>query len=108
MSVKPIFLATHPRSCSTAFERLFVEKPNEIVCIHEPFTEGPYHYGPERLGTRFRGDDQHRHKFGLGNDPTYDAVIRRIMREQEKVRLFLLTESTIHMVRGGCSRASGG
>lgn len=53
-----LFIATHPRSTSTALERAFLTRTGDndsladTVCIHEPFGE-PFYYGPERMSTRF-------------------------------------------------------
>lgn len=58
-----LFIATHPRSTSTALERAFLtrtglsgdsDKNNsaDTICIHEPFGE-PFYYGPERMSDRF-------------------------------------------------------
>jgi hypothetical protein len=56
-SQKPIFLATHPRACSTAFERVMMTRSDDaLVCIHEPFGDA-FYYGPERLGRRFDGEE---------------------------------------------------
>ncbi|KAI5851121.1 P-loop containing nucleoside triphosphate hydrolase protein [Morchella snyderi] len=53
---KPIFLATHPRACSTAFERVMMTRADDaLVCLHEPFGDA-FYYGPERLGRRFDGE----------------------------------------------------
>ncbi|ANB13138.1 hypothetical protein AWJ20_1419 [Sugiyamaella lignohabitans] len=46
-----IFLATHPRSMSTALERSFMTR-EDIVCAHEPFGD-PFYFGPERLSDRY-------------------------------------------------------
>ncbi|KUJ19571.1 uncharacterized protein LY89DRAFT_706239 [Mollisia scopiformis] len=48
---KPIILVTHPRACSTAFERIFLTRAQDVVCVHEPFT-GAFYFGPERLSDR--------------------------------------------------------
>ena|SRR5450432_3230603 len=90
MSAKPIFLATHPRSCSTAFERLFVSRANDVTCIHEPFTEGPYHWGPERMGERFANNEEHiahRKRRGLGADSSYKMVMEKIRAQHTLVSL---------------------
>ena len=40
-----------PRSLSTAFERVFVER-DDFAGLHEPFSAA-YYYGPDRLSDRF-------------------------------------------------------
>ncbi|KAJ5493733.1 hypothetical protein N7463_009820 [Penicillium fimorum] len=81
MSNKPIFVATHPRACSTAFERVFMTQRDTIQCVHEPFGDA-FYYGPERLSSRFAGDEhaQERLDSGFANS-TYSTVMDRLERE---------------------------
>ncbi|KAG5370413.1 hypothetical protein CJU90_1783 [Yarrowia sp. C11] len=51
MAKNMIFVMTHPRATSTAFERCFLSR-DELHCIHEPFGD-PYYFGPERMSDRF-------------------------------------------------------
>ncbi|KAJ5333032.1 uncharacterized protein MYU51_005235 [Penicillium brevicompactum] len=76
---KPIFVATHPRACSTAFERVFMTQRDTIQCVHEPFGDA-FYYGPERLSSRFSGDEQARLDSGFANS-TYSTVMDRLERE---------------------------
>ncbi|CAI7599593.1 unnamed protein product [Penicillium glandicola] len=78
---KPIFVATHPRACSTAFERVFMTQRDTIQCVHEPFGDA-FYYGPERLSSRFAGDEhaQERLDSGFANS-TYSTVMDRLERE---------------------------
>ena len=46
-----IALWAHPRSLSTAFERIFIERADATV-LHEPYS-GPFFFGPERGHPRF-------------------------------------------------------
>ncbi|GAB1208725.1 hypothetical protein APSETT445_007477 [Aspergillus pseudonomiae] len=88
MSQKPIFVATHPRACSTAFERVFMTRRDTIQCIHEPFGDA-FYYGPERLGTRFMDDEKVRLESGFSQS-TYRTVMDRIEREaSEGKRVFI-------------------
>jgi hypothetical protein len=68
-----IFLATHPRSMSTALERSFMTRP-DLECFHEPFGD-PFYYGPERLSDRYAPRE-------LENSPyahtTYADVVNEI------------------------------
>ncbi|KAL4896843.1 hypothetical protein BDV59DRAFT_209385 [Aspergillus ambiguus] len=79
MSEKPIFVAAHPRACSTAFERVFMTQHDTIQCIHEPFGDA-FYYGPERLSSRFANDEQTRLDSGFSKS-TYRTVWNRIKRE---------------------------
>ncbi|KAK6331947.1 hypothetical protein TWF718_002484 [Orbilia javanica] len=89
---RPIFLATHPRSCSTAFERVFMTRDKDIFCIHEPFGDA-FYYGPERLSSRYEGD----HNDAIGNreksgfhESTYNSVLEDIERSgKEEKRVFI-------------------
>ncbi|WP_414039883.1 hypothetical protein ACJU26_12070 [Acidithiobacillus sp. M4-SHS-6] len=47
----PIFLWAHPRSISTAFERIFIER-GDFNVIHEPFSQA-FFFGGERGHARF-------------------------------------------------------
>ena len=48
---KPIALWAVPRSISTAFERVFVER-DDFEIFHEPFSAS-YYYSEERLSDRY-------------------------------------------------------
>ena len=48
---KPVALWAVPRSISTAFERVFVER-DDFEVLHEPFSYA-YYYGPDRPNDRF-------------------------------------------------------
>ena len=85
MSAKPIFVATHPRACSTAFERVFMTRRNSLRCAHEPFGDA-YYFGPERLAKRYEHDENSRLCSGY-QDTTYKNVIDRLSSEQNEVGL---------------------
>ncbi|KAK4176097.1 P-loop containing nucleoside triphosphate hydrolase protein [Triangularia setosa] len=76
MSTKPIFVATHPRACSTAFERVFMTRHDILHCVHEPFGDA-FYYGPERLSERFKDDEEGRKKSGF-SQITYKDVVDQI------------------------------
>ncbi|KAL2752722.1 hypothetical protein ACRALDRAFT_2112793 [Sodiomyces alcalophilus JCM 7366] len=73
---KPIFCATHPRACSTAFERVFMTRRDELASAHEPFGDS-YYYGPERVSPRYDNDPRIREKTGFGN-ATYADILKSI------------------------------
>ncbi|KAJ0151726.1 hypothetical protein CTA2_307 [Colletotrichum tanaceti] len=102
---KPIFCATHPRACSTAFERsrarlgatthepynipavneaaadiyiaqVFMTRRDKLACVHEPFGDA-FYYGPERVGERFEDDAEGREKSGFSKT-TYADVLKQI------------------------------
>ncbi|KAK0629740.1 P-loop containing nucleoside triphosphate hydrolase protein [Bombardia bombarda] len=76
MSSKPIFVATHPRACSTAFERVFMTRRDTLQCIHEPFGDA-FYYGPELLSERFAEDEATREKSGFAST-TYKDVMDQL------------------------------
>ncbi|KAK7751504.1 hypothetical protein SLS62_006591 [Diatrype stigma] len=84
MSAKPIFVATHPRACSTAFERVFMTRRDTLVCEHEPFGDA-FYYGPERLSERFEKDPEAREQSGF-SQTTYKDVFDRIEQDASQGR----------------------
>ncbi|KAK5166714.1 uncharacterized protein LTR77_008258 [Saxophila tyrrhenica] len=78
-SKKPIFMATHPRACSTAFERVFMTRRKSLATIHEPFGDA-FYYGPERMGSRFEEDERAREESGFA-DSTFKMILDRIEQE---------------------------
>ncbi|KAK2747789.1 hypothetical protein FQN57_001819 [Myotisia sp. PD_48] len=88
MAPRPIFVATHPRACSTAFERVFMTRHDTLKCIHEPFGDA-FYYGPERLGQRYDNDENARVRTGFNNS-TYKTIFDRFDAEaSEGKRLFI-------------------
>ncbi|KAH9870003.1 hypothetical protein J1614_006924 [Plenodomus biglobosus] len=82
MTSKPIFVATHPRACSTAFERVFMTRHKTLQCVHEPFGDA-YYFGPERLAERYENDPQARKESGY-SESTYRTIFDRIARENSE------------------------
>ncbi|EMD58535.1 hypothetical protein COCSADRAFT_41665 [Bipolaris sorokiniana ND90Pr] len=82
MTSKPIFVATHPRACSTAFERVFMTRHETLQCVHEPFGDA-YYFGPERLAERYENDPKARKESGY-EESTYRTIFDRIARENEE------------------------
>ncbi|CAA9960870.1 hypothetical protein PTMSG1_04254 [Pyrenophora teres f. maculata] len=82
MTSKPIFVATHPRACSTAFERVFMTRHDTLQCVHEPFGDA-YYFGPERLAERYENDPKARKESGYENS-TYRTIFDRIARENSE------------------------
>ncbi|KAI0013714.1 P-loop containing nucleoside triphosphate hydrolase protein [Xylariaceae sp. FL0662B] len=88
MSDKPIFVLTHPRACSTAFERVFMTRRDILQCAHEPFGDA-FYYGPERLSQRYANDEVARKSSGFSNT-TYQDVLDRLERDgSEGKRVFI-------------------
>ncbi|CAG9944628.1 unnamed protein product [Clonostachys rosea f. rosea IK726] len=88
MASRPIFCATHPRACSTAFERVFMTRRDSLQCVHEPFGDA-FYFGPERLSERYT-DAAEREASGMANT-TYDDVLEDIMvgAQKEGKRVFI-------------------
>ncbi|KAI1353130.1 hypothetical protein F5Y01DRAFT_277919 [Xylaria sp. FL0043] len=88
MSERPVFVATHPRACSTAFERVFMTRQDILKCAHEPFGDA-FYYGPERLGERYADDEAGRLSSGFSKT-TYKDVVDRLERDgSEGKRVFI-------------------
>ncbi|TVY19382.1 hypothetical protein LARI1_G002319 [Lachnellula arida] len=86
MSNKPIFVATHPRACSTAFERVFMTRRDILTCVHEPFGDA-FYFGPERLSPRYEDDDKAREESGFESS-TFKTIFERIEKEgKEKLMI---------------------
>ncbi|KXT07237.1 hypothetical protein AC578_2420 [Pseudocercospora eumusae] len=96
MSNKPVFVATHPRACSTAFERVFMTRRNSIQTIHEPFGDA-FYYGPERLGTRFENDEEARQKSGFA-ESTFKTIMDRIEREAAEGKRVFIKDITHYLL----------
>jgi hypothetical protein len=76
---KPIALWAVPRSLSTAFERVFVER-DDLEVLHEPFSAS-YYYGEDRLSDRYP-DVEPEARYN------YDHVLADVLRPRQK-RVFL-------------------
>jgi hypothetical protein len=90
---KPIFVLTHPRACSTAFERVFMTRRDSLVCAHEPFGDS-FYYGPERLGERYDQDEKAREASGFSKT-TYQDVLNRLERDGSEVRHSLISRLSL-------------
>jgi hypothetical protein len=76
---KPLALWAVPRSISTAFERVFVER-DDFEVFHEPFSAA-YYYSEDRLSDRYAAEPPQ-------PEHNYDRVVRRIFEPRER-RVFL-------------------
>jgi hypothetical protein len=94
MSTKPVFVATHPRACSTAFERVFITRRDILNCVHEPFGDS-YYYGPERLGERYEKDEAARKASGFANT-TYKDVMDTLLHPADSVSFTFQQASISH------------
>ncbi|KAF4301317.1 hypothetical protein GTA08_BOTSDO07226 [Botryosphaeria dothidea] len=96
MSTKPIFAATHPRACSTAFERVFMTCRDTLQCVHEPFGDA-FYFGPERLSERYEQDEAARAESGF-EDSTYRTIFERIDRENTEGKRLFIKDITHYLV----------
>jgi hypothetical protein len=76
---KPIALWAVPRSLSTAFERVFVER-DDLEVLHEPFSAS-YYYGEDRLSDRY-SDVEPEARYN------YERVLADVLKPRQK-RVFL-------------------
>ncbi|CAO2656559.1 Nn.00g053620.m01.CDS01 [Neocucurbitaria sp. VM-36] len=92
---RPIFLATHPRSCSTAFERVFITRQDILTCVHEPFSD-VFYYGTERLSERFADDELARVRSGFA-DYTYKTIVDRLERDAAQGKRMFIKDMAAHL-----------
>jgi hypothetical protein len=76
---KPIALWAVPRSLSTAFERVFVER-DDLEVLHEPFSAS-YYYGEDRLSDRYSDVEPKA-------EHNYENVLAEVLKPRQK-RVFL-------------------
>ncbi|KPI42757.1 uncharacterized protein AB675_1995 [Cyphellophora attinorum] len=95
MAGKPIFCTTHPRACSTAFERVFMTR-KDLACVHEPFGDA-FYYGPERLSSRFENDEETRKGTGFANS-TYKTIFDRLEREGQDGKRIFIKDITYYLI----------
>ncbi|UKZ81256.1 hypothetical protein TrVFT333_009028 [Trichoderma virens FT-333] len=88
MAPRPIFAATHPRACSTAFERVFMARRDILECGHEPFGDA-FYFGPEFLSDRFGDDAAYRQNTEYCNTTFKDVLESLEDAEKEGKRLFI-------------------
>ncbi|KAK4074344.1 hypothetical protein Trihar35433_3818 [Trichoderma harzianum] len=88
MAPRPIFAATHPRACSTAFERVFMARRDILECGHEPFGDA-FYFGPEFLSDRFRDNADYRKNTEYCNTTFKDVLESLADAEKEGKRLFI-------------------
>lgn len=96
MDQRPIFVAAHPRACSTAFERVFMTQRDRLSCIHEPFGDA-FYYGPERMSERFEDDEQARLESGFSKS-TYQTILDRFERESQKGKRLFIKDLVYYLV----------
>ncbi len=72
---KPVALWAVPRSISTAFERVFVER-DDFEVLHEPFSAS-YYYGEDRVSDRYQ-DAEPKAEYN------FETVLGDVLRQREK------------------------
>ncbi|OCT49768.1 hypothetical protein CLCR_07105 [Cladophialophora carrionii] len=92
---KPIFCATHPRACSTAFERVFMTR-EDLTSVHEPFGDA-FYYGPERMSVRYENDEETRKASGY-RDATYKIIFDTLEDEQAKGKRVFIKDILHYLV----------
>ncbi|UJR17633.1 hypothetical protein I4U23_004529 [Adineta vaga] len=93
---KIVFLWSHVRSISTAFERAFIQR-EDYITFHEPFGE-PCYFGPERIYNYHENNlDAHAEYINI----TYSQVMNEILKaaeNKEKKNVFA-KDMARHVVR---------
>ncbi|KAL8996952.1 MAG: hypothetical protein Q9169_003658 [Polycauliona sp. 2 TL-2023] len=95
MSNKPIFVATHPRACSTAFERVFMTQRDSLKCVHEPFGDA-FYYGSERLSSRYEDDATGREDSGF-TQSTYRTTLDRFQGEASEGKRLVIKDMAYYL-----------
>ncbi|KAL8836440.1 MAG: hypothetical protein Q9170_002928 [Blastenia crenularia] len=90
MEQKPIFVITHSRSCSTAFERVFITRRDILSIYHEPFGD-PFYFGPEKISPAWQQWPPDKIAKSGKSHYTYDLVLQTILNnmKEPKKRVFL-------------------
>ncbi|KAF2861351.1 hypothetical protein K470DRAFT_281607 [Piedraia hortae CBS 480.64] len=96
MSSRPILAATHPRACSTAFERVFMTRHQTLNTLHEPFGE-PFYFGPERMSSRFEDDEATRGKGGFSG-LTYKMIFEEIEKAASEGKRVFIKDMALYLV----------
>ncbi|CAF3517995.1 unnamed protein product [Rotaria socialis] len=93
---KIVFLWSHVRSVSTAFERAFIQR-EDYVTFHEPFGE-PSYFGPERIYSYYDNElSEHAEYLNV----TFSQMIEQILKpttSEEKKNVFV-KDMARHVVR---------
>ncbi|KAM5358709.1 hypothetical protein ACJZ2D_015052 [Fusarium nematophilum] len=97
MALRPIFAATHPRACSTAFERVFMTRRDILESVHEPFGDA-FYYGPEFLSDRFRDDAATRERSGFA-DKTYKDILAEVMDAGKEGKRIFIKDMAYYLMR---------
>ncbi|KAM3070326.1 hypothetical protein ACMFMG_010158 [Clarireedia jacksonii] len=95
-SMRPIFCCTHPRACSTAFERVFMTRDDILSCVHEPFGDA-FYFGPERLSPRYENDEAARQASGFAGS-TFKTIFERIEKEGKEGKRLFIKDITHYLV----------
>lgn len=93
---KIVFLWSHVRSLSTAFERSFMQR-NDYITFHEPFGE-PCYFGPERIYSYYDNDLSAHEKY---INTTYSQLIEEILaaaNNKDNKKVFV-KDMTRHVIR---------
>jgi hypothetical protein len=81
-AARPVLVMTHPRSCSTAFSRVFITQRDSLEYFHETISDA-YWFGPERTAERTRADDDLCAQSGLA-DVTYRHIFEQFSAAAER------------------------
>ncbi|WFC98027.1 hypothetical protein MYAM1_000748 [Malassezia yamatoensis] len=80
-STKPIIVWCHPRSCSTAFERAFLQRKDTQI-FHEPLGD-PFYFGKTRACHRYSEEEC---KKSSGYDKTIESVALSLLESAKQPR----------------------
>lgn len=79
--IKPIIVWCHPRSCSTAFERAFLQR-EDTQTFHEPLGD-PFYFGQKRACHRYSDEECRKSE---GYDKTLEGVALSLLESANESR----------------------
>ncbi|QPH16465.1 hypothetical protein C2857_001122 [Epichloe festucae Fl1] len=95
MAPRPIFCMTHPRACSTAFERVFMTRRDTLASQHEPFGDA-FYFGPECVSPRFKDDPARREASGVSG-ATYKNTLQALDDVQKQGKRVFIKDMAYYL-----------
>ncbi|KAI3625767.1 hypothetical protein CBS9595_001128 [Malassezia furfur] len=98
--IKPIIVWCHPRSCSTAFERAFLQR-KDTQTFHEPLGD-PFYFGQERACHRYSDEECRKSE---GYNKTLEGVALSLLESANETRetpcrfvfiKYIISQETLH------------
>ncbi|KAL8706475.1 MAG: hypothetical protein Q9225_007947 [Loekoesia sp. 1 TL-2023] len=98
MEKKPIFVITHSRSCSTAFERVFMTLRDILSIHHEPFGDA-FYFGPEKISHAWQRWPPNKIVKSGKSHYTYDLVLQNVLDSgMDPTKRVFLKDMSYHII----------